>query len=119
MLFLLEHDLFRKPVSTFRDHALDAGRRYAAFPRVDVTPALLRGAAALLGYGIVVAALERNPIANEIFRSGQVSRPSGAGDQALGLPHHVELAVGANFADEDRLGDVMVRQQLRDAAGQV
>ena len=31
----------------------------------------------------------------------------------------VELAVGAHFADEDGLGDVMVRQHFRDTAGQV
>ncbi len=31
--FLLEHDLFRKPVSTFRDHALPKRRRNATCPR--------------------------------------------------------------------------------------
>ena len=29
-------------------------------------------------------------------------------DQVIGLPHHVELAVGLDLADQHRLGDVMV-----------
>ncbi len=38
---------------------------------------------------------------------------------AIGLPRRFELAVGLDFADQHRLGDVVVRQHLGDAAGQV
>jgi hypothetical protein len=42
----------------------------------------------------------------------QVVGPLVADDQALGLPHHVELAVGLDLADQHRLGDVVVRHHL-------
>ena len=42
-----------------------------------------------------------------------------AGNEVLGLVHHVELPVAFDLADEHGLGDVMVRQHLRRAAGQV
>ena len=75
--------------------------------------------AALLGDLVVVAALQRHPIGLQVLRTRQEIRPGVAGHQALGLPHHVELAVGADFAHEHRLGDVMVGQHLRHAAGQI
>src|SRR5580704_6806031 len=92
-------------------------RRLPASSNVSVPP--LRRAAALLRHLVVVAAFELHPIGFEILRAGQVRRPGGAGNELLGLEHHVELAVGPDLADIDRLGDVMVRQQGRDAAGEV
>src|SRR5579863_9192701 len=86
---------------------------------ITFTAQLLLGAAALLGHGVVVAALELHPVADQVLGGGDVGRPSRAGYELLGLPHDVELAIGPDLADEDRLGDVMVRQQLGHAAGQV
>jgi hypothetical protein len=50
--------------------------------------------------------------------------PSRCLDQAspaneIGLGDHVELAVGLDLADQDGLGDVVVGEHRRDAAGQV
>src|SRR5260221_2491413 len=75
--------------------------------------------AALVGLGVVVAALLANPVADQVLGAVELLRPCIAGHQTRGLPHHVELAVGFDFANEHRLGDVMVRQHLRSAAGQV
>src|SRR6266567_6581143 len=75
--------------------------------------------AALVGLGVVVAALLANPVADQVLGALKLLRPSIAGNQARGLPHHVELAVGFDFANEHRLGDVMVRKHLGGAAGQV
>src|SRR6202000_1416183 len=72
--------------------------------------------AALVGLGVVVTALLANPVADQILGAIKLLRPCVAGHQTRGLPHHVELAVGFDFTDEDRFGDVMVRQQLRSAA---
>src|SRR5580700_6504688 len=97
----------------------NAGRRF--FRRLpanlNVSVPRLRRAAALLRHLVEVAAFELHPIGFEILRAGQVRRPGGAGNEFLGLEHHVELAVGPDLADIDRLGDVMVRQERRDAAG--
>src|SRR5580704_13479959 len=76
-------------------------------------------AAALLRNLVEVAALELHPVGLEVFRSFEIGRPGGAGHEPLRLPHHVELAVGADFPDEHWLADVMVRQHRGDAAGQV
>src|SRR3984885_4269500 len=75
--------------------------------------------AALVGLGVVVAALLADPVADQVLGTIELLRPCIAGNQTRGLPHHVELAVGFDFADEHRLGDVMVRQHLGGAAGQV
>ena len=53
------------------------------------------------------------------FGFRQVVRPLVADDEAGGLPHHVELAVVLDLADQHRLGDVVVRHHGREAAGQV
>src|SRR5438552_13743241 len=76
-------------------------------------------AAALVGLDVVVAALLADPVAGQVLGAFELLRPCVARHQARGLPHHIELAVGLDLADEHRLGDVMVRQHLRDAAGQV
>ncbi len=52
---------------------------------------------------------------NQAVPSTRRRRQSRPGD----LPHHVELAIGLDLADEHRLGDVVVRQHLGHAAGQV
>src|SRR5258708_14248784 len=75
--------------------------------------------AALVGLGVVVAAILANPVADQVPGALALLRPCIAGHQTRGLPHHVELAVGFDFANEHRLGDVMVRQHLRSAAAQV
>src|ERR1700731_3314399 len=82
------------------DHA---GRRFfcrlPANLNVSVSPS--GRAAALLRHLVEVAALELHPIGFEILRAGQVRRPGGAGNEVLGLEHHVELAVGPDLADID------------------
>src|SRR4051812_7499533 len=88
-------------------------------PREDIRTASGTSSAALVGLGVPVAALLADPGADQILRAVQFLRPCVAGDEPLGLPHHVELAVGAHFADEPRLGDVVVRKHLGDAAGQI
>src|ERR1700719_3926580 len=74
-------------------------RRLPANLNVSVPP--LRRAAALLRHLVVVAAFELHPIGFEILRAGQVRRPRRAGNELLGLEHHVELAVGPDLADID------------------
>src|SRR6185437_6562968 len=86
---------------------------------VTVTASLRGAAAALLGHGIEVAALELHPVADQILGGRDVRRPSRTRHELLRLPHHVELAVRPDLADEHRLGDVMVRQQRGHAARQV
>src|SRR5882757_4869035 len=76
-------------------------------------------AAALVGLGVVVAALLADPVADQVLGAVELLRPGVAGHQARGLPDHVELAVALDLADEHRLGDVVVRQHLRGATGQV
>src|SRR5262245_49364093 len=75
--------------------------------------------AALVGLGVVVTALLADPVADQVLGALELLRPGVAGDEARGLPHHVELAVGLDLADEHRLGDMVVGQHLRGAAGQV
>src|SRR3954471_10405452 len=75
--------------------------------------------AALVGLGVEVAALLADPVADQILGALELLRPGVAGDEARGLPDHVKLAIALDLADEDRLGDVMVRQHLRGATGQV
>src|SRR5690349_12918703 len=58
---------------------------------------------ALLGLGVVVAALQRDPVRLDVLAARQVVRPCVAGHQAVGLPDDVELPVGAHFADQHRL----------------
>ena len=48
-------------------------------------------------------------------RSPTTRRPA----RAVGLPDDVELAVLLDLADQDRLGDVVVRKHLRHAAREV
>src|SRR6516225_2384565 len=75
--------------------------------------------AALVGLGVVVAAFLADPVTDQVLGALKFLRPCIAGDQARGLPHHVELAIAFDFANEHRLGDVMVREHLGNAAGQV
>src|SRR3984893_11698449 len=74
--------------------------------------------AALVGLGIPVTAFLADPVADQVLGAIELLRPGIAGHQARGLPHHIELAVAFDFANEHRLGDVMVRKHLWDAAGQ-
>src|SRR5580692_11177878 len=75
--------------------------------------------AALVGLGVVVAALLADPVADQVLGIRQLLRPGVAGNQTGRLPHHVELAIGFDFANEHRLGDVVVRKQFRRATGQI
>src|SRR3984957_16250813 len=54
--------------------------------------------AALVGLGVVVAALLANPVADQVLGAIELLRPCIAGHEARGLPHHVELAVAFDFA---------------------
>src|SRR6185312_6898402 len=74
---------------------------------------------ALVGLDVVVAALLADPIADQVPGAVELLRPGVAGDEILGLVDDVELAVALDLADEHRLGDVVVREHLRGAAGQV
>ena len=100
------HGMRRRPAAGLARHQ-SAGRLRAL-------------AAALAGGGVEVAAGHRRaPIGDQVLGVGQVVRPLVADDQARGLPDDVELAVGLDFADEHRLGDVVVRHHGRVAAGEV
>src|SRR5439155_220713 len=93
---------------------LATGADIAAFPGLLVVMNYSGAlSAAFVGLGVVVAALLSDPVADQILGAFKLLRPCIAGNQARGLPHHVELAVAFDFANEDRLGDVMVRQHLR------
>src|SRR5882757_5849525 len=89
----------------------------ALFCRFFITRGSGTLTAALVGLGIVVAALLADPVADQVLGAVELFRPCIAGNQTRGLPHHVELAVRLDFADEHRLGDVMVRKHLGGAAG--
>src|SRR6478735_2605481 len=84
-----------------------------------VTSATLRRAATLLGHRIVVAAFQRHPVGFQVLRARQVLGPGLAGDQCGRLPDDVELAVAADLANIDRLGDVVIGQHLGGTAGEV
>src|SRR3984893_10776369 len=114
--------LLKKLVSTGRPRQKQWGRRRISPPSPACSD--LKGGsgaltAALVGLGVVVAALLADPVADQVLGALQFLRPCIAGNQARGLPHNVELAVAFDFANEHRLGDVMVRKHLGDAAGQV
>src|SRR5215475_3360585 len=70
----------------------------------------LASAAALVGLGVEVAALLVDPIRHQVPGPFELLGPSIAGNQPVGLPHHVELAVAFDLADEHRLGDMVVGQ---------
>src|SRR4030088_2385768 len=109
----------KKLVSTGRPRPKKEGGGYRRLPWFVWTQESGALTAALVGLGVVVAALFANPVADQVLGAIKLLRPCIAGNQARGLPHHVELAVGFDFANEHRLGDVMVRKHLRDTAGQV
>src|SRR5271155_1218705 len=90
----------------------------APLPRRRIRTLILR-AAARFRYGVVVAAVELHPIRDQILGAGKIRRPGVPRHQARGLPHHVELAVAADFADEDRLCDVVIGQHFGDTAGEI
>src|SRR5689334_13020706 len=73
----------------------------------------------LLGYFIVIPAFQRNPICLDVLAARQIVGPSVSGHQAGGFRDHVKLSVRLYFADEDGLGDMVIRQYLGDAAGQI
>src|SRR5208283_1371768 len=69
----------------------------------------LRSAAALARLDVEVAAGHRlSPIGDQVARAFEIGRPFLGDDGSRGLPDRVELAVGLDLADIDRLGDVMV-----------
>src|ERR1700730_3271987 len=114
--------LLKKLVSTGRPRQKQWGRRGSSRPSPACSD--LKGGsgaltAALVGLGVVVAALLADPVADQVLGALEFLRPCIAGHQARGLPHHVELAVALDFANEHRLGDVMVGKHPRGAAGQV
>src|SRR5579884_821474 len=69
--------------------------------------------AAGLGNRVVITAFEIDPIRNQVFRSRQIGRPRSTRHQIFGLPHHIELAVRPDLADEDRFGDVVIGQDRK------
>ena len=83
-------------------------RRFAA-PAVRQSVCNLGPSPALVGLGVVVAALQRHPVGDQILGAVEIRRPGIASHKAARLPHHVELTVSPHLADEDRLGDVVVR----------
>src|SRR5262249_41042486 len=74
---------------------------------------------ALLGHLVVGAAIERHPVGFDILAARQEIGPGVPRHQSGGFPNHVELTVRLHFADQHRLGDVMVRQNLRLSTRQV
>ena len=71
-------------------------------------------ATALAGLHIEVAAGHRSaPIGDQILGAFEVRRPFLSDDETRRLPHHVELTVRLDFADEDGLGDMVVRHHRR------
>src|SRR5690349_23032975 len=74
---------------------------------------------ALVGLGVVVAALLADPIADQVLGAFELLRPGVAGHEVLGLVDDSELAIALDLADEHRLGDVVVGQHLGDATSQV
>ena len=68
-----------------------------------------------LRLGIVEAAIQRYPIRFRVLAPWQVVRLGITRNGTACLPDNVELAVRLHFADVDRLGDVVVRQDLRHA----
>src|SRR5262249_40916845 len=76
-------------------------------------------AEALVGLDVVVAALLADPVADQVLGAIEFLRPGVARHQILGLVDDAELAIALDLADEHRLGDVVVREHLRDAASQV
>src|SRR6186713_3604130 len=76
-------------------------------------------AEALVGLGVEVAALLADPVADQVLGAVELLRPGVAGNETGRLPDHVELTVRLDLADEHRLGDVVVREHLGGAAGQV
>src|SRR4030088_2617127 len=109
----------KKLVSTGRSRPKKEGGGYRRLPWFVWSQESGALTAALVGLGVVVAALLANPVADQVLGAFQLLRPCIAGHQARGLPHHVELAVALDLAKEPRLGDVMVRKHLGGAAGQV
>src|SRR3981189_2201674 len=104
-------------VSTGRPRPKKEGGGYRRLPWFVWTQESGALTAALVGLGVVVAALLANPVADQVLGAFKLLRPCIAGNQARGLPHHVELAVALDLANEHRLGDVMVRKHLGGAAG--
>ena len=103
------HDLIRQVGSA-------GGRRPPPLVRLAVRPQAAL-AAALAGDDVEVAA---GHAARASRRSGpwspaRKSRPLVAEHEARRLPDDVELAVGLDFADQHRLGDVVVRHHRRDS----
>src|SRR5262245_190000 len=90
--------------------------------RHGVPPAIASAeqlAAAPLGDGVVVPAFQLDPVRRQVARAFKMLRPGRAGNQIRRFPHHVELAVATHLTDEHRLGDVVVGQHGRGAAGEV
>src|SRR6266540_4205942 len=75
--------------------------------------------AALVGLGIVVSAFQLDPIGDQILRALELLGPGVTGHQAFRLPNDVELPIPLHLADEHRLGDVVVGEHHRGAAGEV
>src|SRR5450432_1682906 len=94
-------------IADISDPKNDGGSSLLPPPFFSTIAVVESGTAAFLSHSIVVAAFLRFPVADEVFRTRQLFRPCIAGDEAGGLPHHVELAIATHFADEHRLGDVM------------
>ncbi len=86
------------------------GRR--PFDQADRLAAVLRRLAVAADPGI-------GPVRGQLLALRDVVRPGIARDHAIGLPHHIELAVFLDLADQHGLAQVMVGVHDRDAAGQV
>src|SRR4030095_16427360 len=120
-----ERQARRAPLTTAAVPIKEKGPGLLPGPQVTFPPAfseffvlllllLVILARALLGLGVVVAALQRDPVRLDVLAARQEVRPRVARNQALGLPDCVELAIRTHFADEHGLGQVVVRQHLGD-----
>jgi hypothetical protein len=92
--------------------AATATRKRNAGPRVKPTPDVhrrekplrrgvryLRGA--LVGLGVVIAALELHPVSDQVLGAFEVRRPGGTRDESIGLPKPTRLAP---IADDAAIG---------------
>ena len=75
--------------------------------------------ATFVGRNIEVAAFLANPVADQILGALKLLRPCIAGYGPRALPYHVELTIGLDLPDEDGLRNVVVRQHLRVATGEI
>src|SRR5688572_18059415 len=91
----------RSPAAPNTGPVADRGRRQAAASATACRPCALFVVLArtLLGLGVVVAALERDPVGLGILADRKEVRPRITGHGPGGLRYHVELTVRSDLAD--------------------